>query len=147
MKDFQIAGIVLVLVFAVLAARLRFPSALNFLANLTRAGATILLLGSVALVYFKGYPITSLMLGVLVVFLLQTVWVGHPRSDEKRLELEVGRDLARFDPSNSIDLQFANGSVKHNLPHLLAAPSGWHELLVFPPSSETLEQMCGSPNN
>ena len=143
MKDFQLASIVLVLFFIVVAVRLRFPMLLNFMANLTRPGATILLLGSVALVYYKGYPITALMTGILAVFLLQTIWVGYPRSDEKRLDLEVGRDLARFDPANSIDLQFANGSVKHNMPHLLAPPTGWHELLVFPPSSQTLHEMCG----
>jgi hypothetical protein len=144
MKDIQYAGTILVVFFVVIALRLRFPAALNTLSLLSRPGATVLLLGLVALVYYKGYHITALISAVLVVFLLQTVWNVWPESDEKRLSLEVGRDLARFEESNSIDLQFANGSVKHNAPFLLAPPNGFHELLVFPPSSETLHEMCGN---
>ena len=143
MKDIQWAGLVCVVFFIVIGARLRFPSALNALSSISRQGATVLLLGLIALVFHKGYPLTSVVLSVLVVFLLHTLWTGWPRSDEKRLNLEVGRDLARFEEANSIDLQFANGSVKHNVPHLLAMPNAFNELLVFPPSSETLHQMCG----
>jgi hypothetical protein len=144
MKDIQYAGIILVVFFVVVALKLRFPAALNTISLLSRPGATVLLLGGVALVFYKGYHITALITAVLVVFLLQTVWSVWPHSDEKRLNLEIGRDLARFDESNSIDLQFANGSVKHNAPFLLAPPNGFHELLVFPPSSETLNEMCGN---
>jgi len=143
MKDFQVAAIVVVVFFAIVASRLRFPNALNVLSTLTRPGATVLLLGGVVLVYCKGYHITALILGVLAVYLLQTIWVSWPGSDEKRLSLEVGRDIARFDPANSIDLQFANGSATHAPPHLQARSPGFHELLIFPPSSETLNQMCG----
>lgn len=143
MKDIHYAGLVCLLFFVVVAARLRFPSSLNALSSITRPGATIVLLGAVGFVFYKGFPLTALVAGVLVVFLLQTIWTGWPRSDEKRLSLEVGRDLARFDVANSIDLQFANGTVKHNIPHLLAPPTGWNELLVFPPSAETLSEMCG----
>jgi hypothetical protein len=146
MKDLHLAGIILVLFFVVVAAKIRSPDALNLLSALSRPGATVLLLGLVVLVYSKGLPLTAMMCGVLVVFLLQQIWVRWPASDEKRLSLEVGRDLARFDPSTSIDLQFANG-LKHNTPHLLTPPNGWNEMLIFPPSSETLNEMCGSPNN
>jgi hypothetical protein len=143
MKDMQWAGLVCVVFFVVVAARLRFPFMLNALSAVSRQGATVLLLGIIALVFHKGYPITSVVLSVLVVFLLHTLWSGWPRSDEKRLNLEVGRDLARFEEANSIDLQFANGSVKHNMPHLLAPPNAFNELLIFPPTSETLHEMCG----
>jgi hypothetical protein len=144
MKDIQYAGIVLVLFMAIVGMRLRFPAALNLLSMLSRPGATIVLLGVVALIFHKGLPITALITAVIVVFLLQTIWKWWPNSDEKRLFLDVGRDLSRFDESNSIDLQFANGTATHNTPYLLEPPVGFNELLVFPPSSETLNQMCGN---
>ena len=144
MKDIQYAGIVLVLFMVVVGLRLRFPAALNALSSLSRPGATVVLLAGVAFIFHKGLPITAVVSAVLVVFLLQTIWKWWPNSDEKRLFLDVGRDIARFDEANSIDLQFANGTVKHNIPHLLAEPVGFNELLVFPPSSEILHQMCGN---
>ena len=70
------------------------------------------------------------------------MWVTWPRSDDRRLHLEVNRDQARFDPTTSIDLQFANGTVTHNLPVLLSQPT-FPEMLVFPPSSETQAEMNG----
>ena len=76
------------------------------------------------------------------VYLLKTMWVTWPRSDDRRLHLEVNRDQARFDPTTSIDLQFANGTVTHNLPVLLSQPT-FPEMLVFPPSSETQAEMNG----
>ena len=141
-RDFIVA-LALIGVFVVTAAtHKQVPFILESLLMLTRPGATILLLGSVAALYHYGYRMTALIAGILSVFLLKNVRTHWVRSDERRLHLEVGRDSARFDPASSIDLQFANGTVTHNLPHLLVPPS-MPDMLVFPPSVETQHQMNG----
>lgn len=75
-------------------------------------------------------------------YLLKDIWVLWPRSDARRLHLDVARDQARFDPSTSVDLQWANGTVGHDSPSMLEA-HGDSKMLVFPPSSEVLNEMCG----
>lgn len=143
MKNDGLYALLLIGVFlAISASGARFPLVLDLLSTLTRPGATVLLLGCTWLLYDKGFVATSLIFGIMVVYMLKTLWVVWPSSDARRLHLEVGRDLARFDPSTSIDLQFANGTVKHDLPHLIQKTE-FEELLVFPPSSETLHDMNG----
>jgi len=119
-----------------------FPQGLEGLLFLGRPLSTALLLGGIVMLYVNRYHASALVAGLLSVYLLKTMWTTWPRSDARRLHLEVGRDQARFDPMTSIDLQFANGTVTHNLPHLLVQPS-FPELLVFPPSSEVQQQMNG----
>jgi len=127
---------------AISASGARFPVVLELLSSITRPGATVLLLACVWFLYHKGFVATSLIFAIMVVYMLKTLWVAWPSSDARRLHLEVGRDLARFDPSTSIDLQFANGTAKHDMPHLIEKTS-FEELLVFPPSSQTLHEMNG----
>jgi len=136
-------AIALIGVFAVtLAVGSQFPEGLEALLFLGRPLSTALLLGGIALLYCYKYQATALVAGLLSVYLLKNMWSTWPRSDERRLHLEVGRDQARFDPATSIDLQFANGTAKHDLPVLLVKPF-FPEMLVFPPSSETLHEMNG----
>lgn len=115
---------------------------LEVLLGITRPGATFFLLGLVAFAYSKNLLYTSLVLALISVYLLKDIWVVWPRSDARRLHLEVGRDQARFDPSTSVDLQWANGSVSHDSPSMLE-PHGDSKMLVFPPSSQVLHDMCG----
>jgi hypothetical protein len=85
---------------------------------------------------------TFLVMGLVVVFLLKDMWVQWPNSDARRLYLETSRDQARFDPSSSIDIQMANGSIKHAPPSIYG--KDWSpQLLVFPPSEETLYELNG----
>jgi hypothetical protein len=68
------------------------------------------------------------------------MWSYWPRSDARRIYLELGRDNDRFDHSTSIDLQMADGTVKHSPPSMFY--KDWSpKLLVFPPSLETQRQM------
>jgi hypothetical protein len=115
---------------------------LELLLKLTRPGATVLLLSAVVWLYSKNLLYTALASTVLVVFLLHDLWTGYVRSDARRLFLEMGIDMARFDPLTSIDLQFANGTAVHDTPSMLSQGSR-PALLVYPPSAETLEQMNG----
>jgi len=136
-------ALVLIGVFAVMmATATQFPQGLEALLFLGRPVSTALLLGSIVMLYCCKYHATALVAALLSVYLLKTMWTTWPRSDARRLHLEVGRDQARFDPANSIDLQFANGTATHNLPVLLSQPT-FPEMLVFPPSSETQREMNG----
>jgi hypothetical protein len=136
-------ALILIGVFATMyAASYQYPDGLEMLLFLGRPLSTGLVLGGVVLLYCYKYQATALVAALMSVYLLKTMWTTWPRSDARRLHLEVGRDEARFNPSTSIDLQFANGTVVHNLPHLLVQPE-FPEMLVFPPSSETQKEMNG----
>jgi len=141
-KDF-VGALVLVGVFAIMMATgIQVPLYLETQLHKTRPVATILILGGVALLYIYKYHATALVAGLLSIYLLKTIWVNWPRSYKRQIYLDSSADQARFDPATSIDLQFANGTVTHNLPVLLSKPS-FPELLVFPPSAETQKEMNG----
>lgn len=126
----------------VLASETHFPQGIEALLFLGRPISTALILGGVAALYCYHYHATALIAALLSIYLLKHMWTTWPRSDARRLHLEIGRDQARFDPSNSIDLQFANGTAKHDLPFLLSQPT-FPEMLIFPPSAKTLLEMNG----
>jgi hypothetical protein len=115
---------------------------LEVLLKFTRPGATIGLLSLMLFLYMGHHHYTFLVMGLVVVFLLKDMWVQWPNSDARRLYLETSRDQARFDPSSSIDIQMANGSIKHAPPSIYG--KDWSpQLLVFPPSEETLYELNG----
>jgi len=115
---------------------------LELLIGVSRPGATIGLLALLVLTYYNHLHYTFLVLGLLVIFLLKDLWTHWPRSDARRVYLEVGRDQDRFDHSSSIDLQMADGTVKHAPPSIYS--KGWSpQLLVFPPSAATQFEMNG----
>jgi len=123
------------------ATRTKAPEILRLMSG-ARQISTVLLLTSIAYLYTKGYHMTALIGGLLSVYLLKTFWTNWPRSYESEVHLHIAQDRARFDPSTSVDLQFANKSLTHNLPVLLVRPL-IHETLEFPPSSKTLQEMSG----
>lgn len=116
---------------------------LEGLLSVGRPIATILLLAGVAFVYTKDLVLTSIALALVVVFLLKDMWTSYPRSDARRLFLDVQRDQSRFNASTSIDLQFGNGTAKHDSPNMLRKDTDSSPLLIFPPSKEVLRQMSG----
>ena len=140
--DESYAGLLLALLLVVITQKQFSHQLLEILLKLTRPGATVLLLGILVFSYSRGLHYTFLVLALTIVFLLKDMWTSWPASDARRLELEIGRDQDRFDHSSSIDLQMADGSVKH------APPSLYHKdwspkLLVFPPTASQLEEMSG----
>jgi hypothetical protein len=116
---------------------------LEGLLSLSRPGATVLLLTGIVYLYVQRLIFTAITVAVVVMFLLKDVWTNWVRSDARRLYLDIGRDQARFDQSNSIDLQFANGTVTHMRPKMLQKDHDVSPLLIYPPSSETMTEMCG----
>jgi len=133
----------LVLFVGVIAKKSFHEGTLEGLLSLSRPGATVLLLGVIVYLYIQRLIFTMVTVAVIIMFLLKDVWTNWVRSDARRLYLEVGRDQARFDPMRSIDLQFANGSVTHRKPKMLRKDHDVSPLLIYPPSSDTLQEMCG----
>ena len=64
-------------------------------------------------------------------------------SMESRVRRDRARDVARFTPENSVDVAMAMGLVKHEAPNMLNPPSPPPPLLLYPPTADTLERMCG----
>jgi len=140
--QFYAAGVV-VLFMLVIVSRKFSSGLLEFLITLSRPGATVLVLSLVAFTYWKRYTLTALALALVATYLLKDVWTSYPRSDLRRLNLEIARDQARFDPSTSVDLQWGNGEATHDAPSMLVKNSDNSPLLIFPPSTEILREMCG----
>jgi len=115
----------------------------NFYLYIGREVTTLALLSLVALTYYYGYIYTTLATALLVVYILYQTWVVYGPSDKRRLNNDISKDKARFDPSTSIDLQFANGTVVHDSPNMLAKDSKQTPLLVFPPTKEVQHAMNG----
>lgn len=142
-RDFTISLILIGLGVIIATTRQVSPGILEMLLALTRPGATILLLSGVVWLYYTHHQVSAIVASVLVVTLLRALWTTYPNSEARRLRMDISRDVARFDPSTSIDLQFANGTATHDAPSLLVKP--WNpSMLVFPPSDATLAAMSGS---
>jgi len=140
--SFYAAGVIVVFLL-VITTRQFSTMILESLITLSRPGATVLILSLIAYIYWRKYFYTALALSLVSVYLLKDVWVSYPRSDLRRLNLERSRDEARFDPTTSVDLQWANGDASHDSPRMRQKGGDNQPLLIFPPSSETLAEMCG----
>lgn len=115
----------------------------EFYISIGREVSTVALLSVVAAAYYNGYKYTTLASALLVVYVLYQMWTVYPRSDRRRLRQEIVKDQARFDPSTSIDLQFANGTAIHDRPKMARKDTPTKPLLIFPPSKEVQHQMNG----
>jgi len=115
----------------------------DFYLTIGREVTTLALLSLVAFAYYSGYLYTTLATSLLVVYLLYQTWVVYRSSDKRRLNQEVSKDNARFDPLTSIDLQFANGTAVHDSPNMLAKDKDHSPLIVFPPTKEAQHQLNG----
>lgn len=109
----------------------------------SQSGSTAVLLLVVLGLFYKNYFYTALALSVLSVFLLKDLRGKYVSSDARRLNGETARDLARFDANQSVDIQWGNGTAKHDAPDLQVKPLAVDKLLIFPPSEELLKTMCG----
>lgn len=142
-RDFTISLILIGVGVVIATTRQVHPGVLEALLVFTRPGATILLLSGVVWLYYTGHHVSAIIASILVVTVLRALWTVWPNASARRLRMDISRDVARFDPSTSIDLQFANGTATHDAPSLLVKP--WNpQMLVFPPSDATLAEMSGS---
>ena len=138
-KD-SIGGLLLLSVLVISITYKKFTAELlEFLLKLSRPVSSILLLGGVLVLYVKGFQYTSLALGLLSIYLLKDMWKW---SQARNIYLDNKADQARFDPSQSIDLQWAQKSVTHDSPSMLSSSKS-ENMLVFPPSADVLREMSG----
>ncbi len=86
-----------------------------------------------------------LVSGLVVVLVVGFLWLisSQDTSVEARVARDRQRDVARFLPQNSLDISMAMGLITYDPPSLLAPPLPQAPLLLFPPSQETLANMCG----
>jgi hypothetical protein len=82
-------------------------------------------------------------LALLIVVGLLTLVSTQDYSMAARVKRDLARDVARFTPENSVDVAMAMKLVTHEPPRMLAPPSPPPPQLMYPPSEETLNRMCG----
>ncbi len=86
--------------------------------------------------------VLALLVGLLAVGFLALV--SKPNvSQEARVKQDRARDVARFTPENSVDVAMAMGLLTHEPPKIAHPAPPVPPLLLYPPSAETLERMCG----
>jgi hypothetical protein len=113
----------------------------KFLLELSRPISTALILAALYLVFKQGLHYTFLVLLVISVYLLRELWSTRVLYDS-RLYYDLSRDEARFNPNTSLDIQLATGAVQ--LPTSLTRNIGYIDnLLIYPPSFETLKELSG----
>lgn len=86
-----------------------------------------------------------LLAGIVVLLVVGFLYlVSSPdTSMEARVARDHQRDVARFLPQNSLDISMAMGLITHDPPTMLNPPAPQPPLLLYPPSQETLANMCG----
>jgi hypothetical protein len=142
-NDNNYAIIILVLFVATVSSGGFSRPILELLMKLTRPGATVILLSSVALMSSRGLLYTSLSMALISVYLLKDLWKTWPESYDRQVQIDIGKDQARFNYNTSVDLQWASKSVKHDSPNMLFKDQSAGPLLIYPPSEATLHSMCG----
>ena len=86
--------------------------------------------------------ILAALVGLLVIGFLYLV-SAPDNSVQARVDRDIKRDVARFLPQNSVDISMAMGLITHDPPTMLNPPTPGPPLLLYPPSQETLMNMCG----
>lgn len=83
--------------------------------------------------------------GLVLLLILGFLYLvsGPDTSVEGRVQRDLKRDVARFLPQNSVDISMAMGLITHDPPSMLNPPTPPPPLLLYPPSQETLANMCG----
>jgi hypothetical protein len=86
-----------------------------------------------------------ILAALVVVLVLGFLYLisSQDTSMEARIARDRKRDVARFLPQNSLDISMAMGLITHDPPTMLNPPTPPPPLLLYPPSQETLANMCG----
>jgi hypothetical protein len=86
-----------------------------------------------------------ILAALVVVLVLGFLYLvsSQDNSMEARIARDRQRDVARFLPQNSLDISMAMGLITHDPPTMLNPPTPPPPLLLYPPSQETLANMCG----
>ena len=135
--DFVLAGLAALIGLTFLYKPIRDPIVVAFWHP---TSFPIVLVLAAGLIYFN-LDLTALVLIVLYLYIHNN---SHLKSSEdERVEHEVSIDDERFNPLSSVDIQFADGTAKHDPPIMIGWTKAPAPLLLFPPSQDTLRSMNG----
>jgi hypothetical protein len=85
------------------------------------------------------------LVGLLAIIVLGFGWLVYTSDIKmKVIQKDIQKDHSRFTPAESIDVAQAMKLVTHDPPQMLAPPESVPPLLLYPPSAEDLERLCGS---
>ena len=85
----------------------------------------------------KEYTISAIVLIAVGLYLARS---SPPR--EHRIYLAKSQNESRFS-SDSVDIQIANRTLRHDTPSMLDTSQPANPLLMYPPSEETLRSLSG----
>ena len=137
-RDFIVAGLVSFLGLSMLYKPIRDPAVV--LLTTSRVVFPVFLILVAGLVYLR-LDITTLVVIALYLYVHNNIHLITSEDNRVHEELEV--DDERFNPSTSVDIQFADGTAKHDPPAMLGWTKDASPLLLFPPSHDTLRSMSG----
>lgn len=86
------------------------------------------------------YLLVALVIAVIVAFAYLMTPVNRL---QEKINSDVEKVNARFNPSQSVDLAMAMKMVTHDSPQMLNPPAEVPPQLLFPPSAEDLAKLSG----
>ena len=91
----------------------------------------------------KGRTIVLLGLGVILLLVLLAMARPTAIGLQARVQTDLANERKRFLPENSLDIAQAMKIITFDEPNIYAPPTAQPPLLLYPPSSETLERLSG----
>jgi hypothetical protein len=113
----------------------------NFLLQLSRPLSTTVIAIALFLSFKCGLHYTFLILLVISVYILQKIWTNTITYDSS-VQYDISRDQIRFNPSTSLDIQLARGTIKPPV-SINTQLNSQSNMLIYPPSFETLKELSG----
>ena len=86
---------------------------------------------------------TLTVIGLVLLLVILLGVLARPNVAAQIVTRDSARDLARFTPSQSVDVAMAMKLVTHDPPKMLAPPEAQPTQLLFPPSASDLERLSG----
>lgn len=136
-RDFIVAGLLALLGISCLYQPIRNPVVIAFWHPVSLTGLIVLL----ATLLFLRWDLSALVLVAVYLYIYNNSSIQN--LEERRVEVEVSEDNDRFDARTSIDIQFAEGTVKHAPPSILGWTKDAAPLLLYPPTTSTLNSLNG----
>ena len=137
-RDFIVAGLVSFLGLSMLYKPIRDPAVVLLTTSRLVFPA---FLGLLAVLLYLRLDLTTLIVIAIYLYIHNNSHINTSEDHRVHEELEV--DDERFNPATSVDIQFADGTARHDPPSMLGWTKDASPLLLFPPSQDTLRSMSG----
>lgn len=86
---------------------------------------------------------TLTIIGLVLLLVILLGVLVRPNVAAQIVSRDTARDLARFSPSQSVDVAMAMKLVTHDPPKMLAPPEPQPVQLLFPPTATDLQRLSG----